>query len=244
MKIFLIGLFAFSLSFGELPKFLGDPVGHQGDQKLDRRGYTIAYASEFKQARWVSYKLSPNRLGGKVVVVKKFRQDQRLKGKKPEEKDYKGSGYNMGYLVPPKDMKWSGQALNEVYMMSNTTPQKPFFRKLTWTRLEEKVRAWVKKEGELLVITGSVLEWGMQTIGENKVIIPDYFYKIILKKDEKDLKAIAFLAKNERTSKTLKQLVVPIDSIETLTGLDFFPRLDDRLEKIIETEAYPKKWKF
>jgi endonuclease G len=37
---------------------------------------------------------------------------------------------------------------------------------------------------------------------------------------------------------------VPVDSIEVLTGIDFFPELEDTLEDKLEASANYKEWSF
>ncbi|MNF99400.1 DNA/RNA non-specific endonuclease [compost metagenome] len=64
-----------------------------------------------------------------------------------------------------------------------------------------------------------------EKIGTEKISVPKYFYKIILDKSGKEHKAIAFLVPNEDSDKSLYDFVVPIETLEKMTGIDFFPNL-------------------
>ena len=55
--------------------------------------------------------------------------------------------------------------------------------------------------------------------------MPNFFYKIVAKGDSKNIKIIAFLMPNKPSEKSIKQFVVKVDSIEELTGIDFFYKL-------------------
>ena len=53
---------------------------------------------------------------------------------------------------------------------------------------------------------------------------------------------IAFLMPNEKSNKALYEYVVSVDRIEALTGIDFFPKLDDKTENALEKNTDSKLW--
>ena len=55
---------------------------------------------------------------------------------------------------------------------------------------------------------------------------------------------IAFLLPHENTNKPLYEFVVSVDELERLTGIDFFPELEDDLENRLEAENDYKDWSF
>ena len=78
-------------------------------------------------------------------------------------------------------MKWSEQAMDESFLMSNMSPQAPGFNRGIWASLENIVRDWALDNEEVYVVTGPVLADGpFETIGENKVAIPKRYFKVIL----------------------------------------------------------------
>ena len=61
--------------------------------------------------------------------------------------------------------------------------------------------------------------------------VPDQFYKIIY--DAKNQKMFAYLMPNKKIE-SIEKYVVTVDSIEALTGIDFYHQLDDELEDKLE----------
>jgi endonuclease G len=55
---------------------------------------------------------------------------------------------------------------------------------------------------------------------------------------------VGFLMPHKNTNEPLYKYVVSVDAIEKLTKIDFFPQLDDQLEKRLEKESDYKKWAF
>ena len=103
----------------------------------------------------------------------------------------------------------------------------------------------VETENDLYVISGPVLTEFIDTIGiSTRIPVPKYYYKVILKHDQEQSKAIAFLLENKKHSLPLDSFVVSVDSVESITGIDFFPSLPDGIEKKIESDSNPDFWKF
>jgi endonuclease G, mitochondrial len=126
--------------------------------------------------------------------------------------------------------------MRDTFYMSNISPQAPDVNRGIWKELEEQVRAWAVRDKGLYVITGPVLRAGLPTIGrKNQVAIPAYYYKIILYCNNPQIRMIGFLLKNEGSERSLKQFVVPVDEIERQTGIDFFPKIPDDLERKLES---------
>ncbi len=147
------------------------------------------------------------------------------------------SGYDRGHMAPAADMKWSKQAMAESFYMSNICPQNPNLNRGDWNDLEEKSRQWAKKYGAVYIACGPVYDHGKpKRIGNNKVAVPDAFYKVILINDSKTPQAIGFLFPNKAGHKPLKKYIVTVDSVEKRTGIDFFPALPDEVENRIEAE--------
>lgn len=100
-------------------------------------------------------------------------------------------------------------------------------------KLEELVRSWAVENKGLLIVTGPVLREGFKTIGVNRVSVPELYYKVILDNREPVIKGIAFLIPHATQRAGLQTFVVSIDSVESITGIDFFPHFqnEDQLEK-------------
>ena len=211
------------------------PAYTSQDDILKHTAYTMKYNEPYEQAEWVAYKLIAERVKSVVKRTSDFRPDPMVKTGSAEPSDYKNSGYDRGHLAPAGDMAWSVTAMSESFYMSNMSPQVPSFNRGIWKRLEDQVRDWAIENEEIYVVTGPILEDNLPTIGKNKVAVPNYFYKVILDYKEPELKGIGFVLPNQSSNHPLESYAVTIDSVEILTGIDFFPALPDSLENVIES---------
>lgn len=213
-------------------------------QIVHHQFYSLSYNEKYEQAEWVAYELTQNQLSKTPIKRPYFEKDPKVTTQSAHYKNFKDSGYNKGHLCPAGDRKFSVEAFNETFFTSNISPQIYEFNGGVWNRLEEKVRYWAQKHEKLYIVTGGVLTPNLKTIGTEKVAVPQYFYKIILDYGGAEVKAIAFLMPHEKSEKGLYQFVTSIDEIETLTGIDFFHTLPDKIENEIEKSSSYKNWAF
>lgn len=125
-------------------------------------------------------------------------------------------------------MKWSEQAMHESFLLSNISPQYPSFNRGIWRQLEEKVRQWAIEKDSLYVITGPVLDPIRGVIGENEVGIPGYYFKVLVDLSPPEYSMIAFLLPNNGSTNELSDYAITVDSLEKVTGYDFFARAPDQ----------------
>ncbi len=206
--------------------------------------FSLSYNEPFEQAEWVTYVLEKEHLTYDNRKRPYFIEDPKVKTKSADWRNYKGSGYDRGHLCPAGDRRFSEYAYNETFYTSNISPQDREFNAGVWNQLEMRIRQWVKKTGTHFVITGGILEAGLEEIGEEDVDVPRAYYKIVAKGGSNNLKAIAFLMENRPSSKSIQQFAVTIDAIEKRTGIDFFRELPDELEEELESELRLQDWKF
>jgi len=200
------------------------------------KAYSLKYNEEHEQADWVRYTLTKEHLMMKQVARKNnFKVDTLVKTGSAAPADYKHSGYDRGHLAPAADMSWSKETMEESFYMSNMSPQLPSFNRGIWKRLEGKIRDWAKKYDTLYVVTGPVLRDSLKTIGKNKVSVPEYFYKALLVYTTNNKKAIGFILPNAKSSTAIDSFAVSVDSVESVTGIDFFSTLPDPIENILES---------
>ncbi len=204
-------------------------------QVVVHAGYTLSYNEMHEQANWVAYELTEKETEGKYKRTNKFLVDPDISTGSATSKDYKKSGYDQGHLAPAADMGWSKTAMTESFYYSNMSPQEPSFNRGIWKKLEKQVRGWAIDNNAVYVVTGPVLTDGLPTIGPNKVSVPTYYYKVILDYTLPEIKAIGFIMPNAGSSEPLQSYTVTVDSVEKFTGIDFFYRLPDDQEKIIES---------
>ncbi len=206
--------------------------------------YTLSYNEPFEQAEWVAYILKKEQLTYQDRKRPLFLEDPIVESKSADWRNYRGSGYDRGHLCPAGDRRFSEQAYNETFYTSNISPQRKDFNAGVWNRLELQVRHWAKRYGSVFVVTGGILEEGLQEIGDEDVAVPNYFYKIVAKGPPEKLEGIAFLIPAKESPKSLEKFVVSIDSIEKLTEIDFFQKLPDGEEASFESTVITQGWKF
>lgn len=207
------------------------------NQVVNHTKYTFSYSEKDEQAEWVAYKLFKNSVNNSIKRKDNFREDLNVKTGSSTLKDYKNSGYDRGHLAPAKSMSFNDITMSESFYMSNMSPQKPSFNRGVWKKLEEEVRSWIPLSDSLYVVTGPVLKNPLERIGENHVTVPRYYYKSILRFKNKELFGIGFLLKNEKSNNSITSFTVSIDSIEKLTGLDFFHQLDITTQNQVESNS-------
>jgi endonuclease G, mitochondrial len=206
--------------------------------------YTLSYVENHEQAEWVAYELKKNDIIYSNRKRPYFIDDPLVKSGSASWKNYIRSGYDRGHLCPAGDRRFSKEAFDETFYTSNISPQKNDFNAGIWNRLEQKTRYWAKKYDGLYVVTGGVLTSNLDVIGKEDVSVPEYFYKILIDRFNGEFKAIGFLVPHQESDKPLYSFVVPIDTIEKMTGIDFFSKLPDGVENKIEKAGNYKGWSF
>mgnify|MGYP001241917628 CR=1 FL=1 len=206
--------------------------------------FSLSYNEKYEQAEWVAYELKKSYVRSSNFDRPYFIEDPKVKTGSADWRNYKKSGYDKGHLCPAGDMEFAINAYNDTFFTSNISPQLHDFNGGVWNRLEQKVRYWATKYDGVYVITAGVLQPNLKTIGQEQVLVPNYFYKILLDNSNGQYKMIAFLVPNAKSNKPLYEFVVSVDSIEKMTGIDFFPKLDDKTENRLEKNSDYKAWSF
>ncbi len=248
IRIAVNSLFGFFLFVGfqsqqpKIPNSLEIPAHTSNETLICHTGYCLSYDENYKLAKWVAYELTFEETQGIIGRSDKFKPDPLITRNSASLVDYKKSGFDRGHLAPAADMKWSVQAMQESFYLSNMCPQDKSFNRGIWKKLEEEVREYAKHNKQIKVVTGPILQEGLPVLGPNRVSIPRYFYKALLDYSQPSIKAIAFVMKNEHSELPLSHFVVSIDSLEKLSGIDFFPLLPDEEENKLEKEKCYACW--
>lgn len=222
----------------------GYPHTSTTDTVRSYSGFDLGYNEQFEQAAWVAYVITREEVeSGHVERTDNFRPDDLITSGTAELKDYRGSGFDRGHLAPAADMKWDKMAMSESFFLSNMSPQAPSFNRGIWRRLEEDVRNWAVEKDSLYVITGPVLQQIDSFIGENQVGIPGFYFKVLVDLSPPDHTFIAFLLPNTGLSGDLGRFAITVDSLEQVTGYDFFAMAPDQeiiqwLEKQLDLDSW------
>jgi len=213
-----------------LPKITSDGM------LINHLAMSMFYEDKYGQSKWVVHMILPDIKNGVQTRTNDFRKDSLVINGTPGKEDYYNSGYDRGHLAASADFRWSKKALSESYFYSNMSPQKPEFNRGKWAQLEDFVRQYVMESNEpVFVVTAGILDDSLKAIGkEKKISVPKYYYKVVADLYSSNKKAIAFLMLNGTNSKPIISYAVSIDSIEKITGINFFASLPDTLENRIE----------
>lgn len=211
---------------------------------LHRQGFTISYNKTTKTPNWVAWHLTKGHTYGRIQrEMQAFQEDSSVPAPRATLDDYYNSRYDRGHMCPAGDNKWDATAMSESFLFTNICPQNHALNKYEWNTLEIKCRDWARKYGAVDIVCGPVYDrpTPTRTIGRGRVWVPDGFFKVVLCRVDKP-KAIGFLFRNDGKKVSIESCVRSVDDIERLTGIDFFPALDDKVENRIEATANYREW--
>lgn len=219
------------------------PLADGWEQILHRTGYTASYNKSTLLPNWVAWQISADRLEGPAKRPRKaFHEDTDVPEPRATDADYYNSGYDRGHLCPAADNKWSEEAMYESFLFTNICPQNHNLNVGDWNEMEQACRRWARKYGRIYVVCGPILYKGKhKTIGRNKVVVPEAFFKVVLCL-EGTPKAIGFIYKNAAGNRPKGDYVNTVDEVERITGIDFFPSLPDSIENKIEAVCSLDEW--
>ena len=220
------------------------PLADRPEQILKRLGYTTSYNSRTRNPNWVAWHLTKSHTYGSFQrSEEQFTEDVEAKGGRSADSDYYNSRYDRGHMCPAGDNKWSQQAMTESFLFTNVCPQNHGLNKYEWNDLEILCRDWAREYGAIDIVCGPLYAGGgeQKTIGRNKVWVPSAFFKVVLCRKGKP-KAIGFVYQNLGQKQKMADAVCTVDEIERMTGIDFFPALDDKTEDRVEAEASLADW--
>lgn len=220
------------------------PSPHQGEI-YTKPFFSLSYVEKYELPEWVAYRLTKDMINKPNHPRNQdFEPDPAIKTGSAHYHDYKQSGYTKGHLVPSADMSWDQQAMNSTFLMSNIAPMLENFNSGIWLELENDVRDWAVRYKDIIVISGPIFDDPISTIGANKVLVPRYFYKAVYTMANGKPAVIGFLFNQEEQNfSTLDHYQIPIDSIEKITGLDFFANMYGSWENEIQVEREKTKSK-
>ena len=208
------------------------PGRYEKEIIINRTGYTLSYNQYYKNP----WELTREETKGETERYDRFMPDPDLPEPRVVHKDYTKSGYDRGHMAPAADMKWNRQAMIESFYMSNICPQVGNLNRGDWNDLEELCRDWADKYGRIYIACGPIFDSkSPKRIGGHKVAVPDRFFKVILIYNRKNPIALGFIFKNIARSQDLEKYMVTVDSVENVTGMDFFSKLPDEVENRIES---------
>jgi len=211
---------------------------------LENLSYTAGYSESMRNPLWVAYRVFDVRNMDSGARPSRFKVDRRTEARVSHD-DYLGSGYDRGHMAPNHAIatRYGRAGQRETFLMSNVIPQVPSINRHLWKDLEMLVsRKYGRYFGEVWVVTGPVFTKPVGKL-DSGVSIPSGYYKIIADEDRGKLRVLAFLVEADLPPYSrIRPQLVSVDELEALTGLDFFPGLDDEAQEKIESRPAGRLW--
>lgn len=199
--------------------------------------YTYLYSPHRMQSLWVAYRLTASDIGRGAGRSSNFTRDQTLADRRYPvvlNSHYRGSGYDKGHLLPSADRSGSKAENAATFCLSNVAPQLPALNRGTWKRLEEELRRKASSFDTLYIVSGGVVAPVKRRV-TSEIAIPELFYKVILFNAGGEFSAVGYVMPNSSAVESdPAHYRVSVDSVERLTGFDFFHNLPDQIETLVE----------
>ncbi|RMZ67895.1 mitochondrial nuclease [Pyrenophora seminiperda CCB06] len=212
---------------------------------------TSSYDRRTRNPAWVAEHITPESLASNnadrkhSVFVEDITIPEMFRAKL---KDYFRSGYDRGHQVPAADAKWSQDAMDATFALSNMCPQVgDGFNRDYWAHFEDFCRRLTHSYPSVRVVTGPLYlpkreadgKWRVsyEVIGSPpNVAVPTHFYKVIFAEDGKmggKVALGAFVLPNAviPSHKPLTDFEVPLEAVERASGLEFATKLSPERRK-------------
>lgn len=219
---------------------------------LGREGFVVGYSNRYRIALFVSmqwtrelYEASKAAPGG----GREYRPDPDLPPEVRATPDFEFSSTKLerGHLARHLDNKaWGDDNAQMGNLVSNLAPMTSSLNGGSWARLENAHWSIVTNRAvgdTIWVICGAVIPKDTKLrFLRNGVVVPEAYYKIIAWEKSGRLETRAYLFPQSADKEPPEQFLTTVDEIESLTGLDFFPKLPDGLEAKIESAQHSTMW--
>lgn len=201
-----------------------DPVS-----KNNLRNYSMLYDKNLKFAYWVAYPLFKDCIGdsGRTdawdydpEIDRKYQADL--------SSGFNERGYDRGHQIPSGDRTCDRTTNESTFYYSNMTPQiGQKMNQAIWADLENKVRAWMSGTDTVFVVTGAMPPKSNIKYTSNGMAIPEYYYKVLVRKVSGTYRSIAFKLENrDYSDRDFWQGKMSVAELEKETGFVFFPKLN------------------
>ena len=218
------------------------PLDGVSEQIIQKGTYVVSYNKDTKCPNWVAWHLTAEHADGPYPRLKQFHEEEELPTPRATLEDYRGSGWSRGHMCPAGDNKWNEQAMYESFSLVNVCPQNANLNSGLWNSIEIDCRKWARRFGDIYIVCGPVyLRREHETIGYNKVYVPEAFFKVVLCLNGTP-KGFGFIVRNTDGNKKRDLYYNSIDQVERITGYDFFPALPDSIENEVEAKLNMNLW--
>lgn len=241
---------------------LGNPsnatanIVYANNYLMTKSQYVLSYNNSKQTANWVAWHLNTSWMGS-VPRQNDFRADETLPAEwhHVTESDfyYSQYGFDRGHMCPSADRTKTIEDNSATFYMTNMVPQSPNNNQKVWADLENYCRDLAESGSELYIFSGPWGEGGTSSKGtftvlKSGVVVPELVWKIalVIPDGNNDLyrisestRVIAVVIPNnqECSQKPWTSYRVSVDSIESLTGYDFFTNIPTEIQDAIEAKV-------
>lgn len=174
-------------SFADCPQFFPDgqpPVVPAAPalRELCFTSFAVLHSGQRKTPVLVAERLNRQTLLATKEVARtdRFYEEARLPaGERAKLADYRGSGFDRGHMAPAGDMS-NPEAMAQSFSLANVVPQDARHNAGAWNKIEQDTRKYIlRASGDVYVLTGPVYAQQPETIGDGRVAVPTYLYKLV-----------------------------------------------------------------
>ena len=228
----------------------GIPLGTPASNDLIIRSiYALSSNDQTKLADWVAYRLDKETGEGESITNRTWKPDPWLESDETlEPDDYTGAydslGTDRGHQAPLASFKGQGlEIAKKTNYLSNITPQRSNLNQGPWKELEEAVRDLVSSSDvPVYVMTGPLYEREMLGLpgADEEHRVPSGYWKVVCvqetEADAGSVKAVSFIFEQETPrSSQVSDHLVPVDEVESRSGLDLMSLMPDSIEEAFES---------
>tara|TARA_R110001583_G_scaffold7080_2_gene35223 strand:+ start:1348 stop:2103 length:756 start_codon:yes stop_codon:yes gene_type:complete len=207
---------------------------------VERDIYVLSANRTTKFADWAAYHVTEESIG--TTRDRHWKSDPELPSDYTlEPEDYKGAydtlGTDRGHLVPLASFT-SHPDWEDTNYLSNITPQDKDLNRGPWLKLENAVRKYVNRHGDLHIVTGPIYYRGesMTLPGADEPhVVPGAYFKVIADLTQNGVSIAAFVMPQDAgRSDEYCEYTASIDDIEYMTRLDIFPALNGHIDSLLD----------
>ena len=195
------------------------PAG-QALRELCFTPFAVLHSGQRKTPVFVAQRLNRQMLNAARHVPRtdRFYEEARLpRSERATLGDYQGSGFDRGHMAPAGDMH-DDESMAQSFSLANIVPQDAQHNRGAWATIEADTRQYVMRaQGDVHVITGPVYEGRMETVGEGRIAVPDYLYKVVVDATT----GRSWVHWHENSSRARAAPPISYETFVKRTGLDF-----------------------
>lgn len=184
--------------------------------------FAILHSGQTRTPVFVAQRLNRRMLRQAPAVSRtdRFYAEARLpKSERAELSDYRNSGYSRGHMAPAGDMH-NDDAMAQSFSLANMVPQDQTHNAGAWNRIEQDTRKYIMRAaGDVYVFTGPVYDERPRTIGEGRIGVPRYLYKLVYDANAER----AWVHWHENSPATRAGRPISYDEFVRRTGLRLLP---------------------